>query len=544
MANHNDPAIDLYANLLQWGQQHDPVLYDHLLEWGQNPQNQPPIQHWQNYDQPIGPNPPEEYEDLFVPHIFNLPRGWRRCLRYRWAEPVLQYRQPIGPDIEPEDHMQAYLHIFREPYDWIRPRRQRLVRVPEDFQPPPIVPDEQPGPAIIARPLGTRKQVYYEGRKREHPRNTQETDEAPKTSVYTIQPNVFTNPSPYNKFRLMTAAQRARYLNNQDSDEDLVAYLKTQAAFLPRSELLAIQLKYKGEKYLAQFDCSEYTRLRMHRILLNAVTQAMIVDDIEDCAVKIMNFHNRPRRNPLLVALGVSVLTPTLAVVVLDFALYYNVLTLDSIRAILLPYSRIFPVATQHMLQYARFQSSLTQFEPTLTAYVMKYVALQPVILLQNLSSLMRKPFSFMLGRLDSTIQANSNPLAWRRLFSRTVALNDVATTMRWYAYVLMGKDPNRIEFRCLSNLISTQMTRSERRVHELFNFAAKSLISGLAVIFTHWSYTFMNISDAAILQRPESSQKDSITTKGPNSLSQNLMPLIGQCSYHLTIAALTAAFA
>jgi len=71
-------------------------------------------------------------------------------------------------------------------------------------------------------------------------------------------------------------------LQHMASDDELVNYLRLEAAFVPRTMGLLLQLKIKAKRFMDQLDCSRYTRREINDIIIRAVGIAMCVDKEEE----------------------------------------------------------------------------------------------------------------------------------------------------------------------------------------------------------------------------------------------------------------------
>lgn len=73
------------------------------------------------------------------------------------------------------------------------------------------------------------------------------------------------------------------------TDRELVGYLKLEAAFVPRTTSLLLQLKNKARRYLDQFDLSIYTSEQVYEFITRAVGVAMLISPEEERVRALLN---------------------------------------------------------------------------------------------------------------------------------------------------------------------------------------------------------------------------------------------------------------
>lgn len=73
-------------------------------------------------------------------------------------------------------------------------------------------------------------------------------------------------------------------------DEDLLAYLQLEAAFLPRTPALARSLANSAKRFFTYYDCLTISWMERTEIILSTVAVAMCVGDLERKAVQFFTW--------------------------------------------------------------------------------------------------------------------------------------------------------------------------------------------------------------------------------------------------------------
>lgn len=259
------------------------------------------------------PEPEDILEDWYARmYLHRGPNRWRRRLRlprpprpfepedymaeWRGFEDPVFWLEDLRPARRPgylhqEEILEEWRHNLREP-----PQRGRVIR---RQLPRPIFPLGDPAYGVNQPPVrtvltqrtiaGERREYYYRGEKRENKYNTLPDPNIDKTSMYVVQP--YAQPAQqYWRDPLVLLFGKDRFKKSLKTDADLVAYLRLEAAFLPRTPLLAVQLRVKAKKWLNEFDKSAISHDEAYELIVSAVMQAYEVDRRERLASRIMDF--------------------------------------------------------------------------------------------------------------------------------------------------------------------------------------------------------------------------------------------------------------
>jgi hypothetical protein len=100
---------------------------------------------------------------------------------------------------------------------------------------------------------------------------------------------------------------REKLRKRMQTDRDLVSELKMEAAFLPRTPQLAMQLKQRARKWMAQFDCSLLTLDQQYKLVVRAVGAAMLISQEEEKVRTLLHSYGerelvRPAHNQCFIA--------------------------------------------------------------------------------------------------------------------------------------------------------------------------------------------------------------------------------------------------
>lgn len=167
-----------------------------------------------------------------------------------------------------------------------------LVPPPFPFDDTPLIPMKKPS-------MVEKMRVYFKGKKQAQQINCANDDEHATKPLFVkdlrrpkqIQPGVRCFP-----------CQRV----NKLVDVDLLAELRTEVAFMPRTPLLLIQLKMKAKKFLDRFDMSLFTSQEKYEMIMRAVGAAMLISKEEDDVRLMLDSYaerewTRPINNSFLV---------------------------------------------------------------------------------------------------------------------------------------------------------------------------------------------------------------------------------------------------
>lgn len=151
--------------------------------------------------------------------------------------------------------------------------------------------------------IAEKHRVYFKGKKRSALCNRKPIEEVEELPMFVKEPMI---PKPTRRIRTTGPCARAALLAKMESDVDLVYALKFEAAFIPRSANLLLQLKQKARKWLKGWDLSNYTSKEIYDMAMNAVGQAMLVDPKEEQVRALMHMYEerdavRPGINAFLV---------------------------------------------------------------------------------------------------------------------------------------------------------------------------------------------------------------------------------------------------
>lgn len=150
-----------------------------------------------------------------------------------------------------------------------------------------------PFPSLEVSP---KFKVYQRGKKQFHAMNRLPQPELDKLPMFVYEPRVAKEA----RTRPLTPCTRSERIRALESDVDLVYALKLEAAFVPRSVSLMLQLKQKAKKWLGNWDLSAYTSEQVYRMVVGAVGQAMLVDQAEEDVRGLMHiYEERSRMRPL-----------------------------------------------------------------------------------------------------------------------------------------------------------------------------------------------------------------------------------------------------
>lgn len=121
--------------------------------------------------------------------------------------------------------------------------------------------------------------VYTRGAKQALPTNVLPDKEVDNQPLFVVEQKSLEHAQ---KLQAASACQRELVDKLFQSDIDLVYHLKLEAAFVPRTTQLLVQLKHRARKWMAQWDCSHYTSKEQYQIMMAAIGQAMCIDQWEE----------------------------------------------------------------------------------------------------------------------------------------------------------------------------------------------------------------------------------------------------------------------
>ncbi|UHM27514.1 MAG: hypothetical protein SToV3_gp1 [Sanya tombus-like virus 3] len=84
-------------------------------------------------------------------------------------------------------------------------------------------------------------------------------------------------------------------MEHMETDADLLAYLRLEAAFVPRTPGLLLQLKVKGQRFMNQLDCSLYTREQVADMIIRAAGAAMLIGKEEEKVRALMQIKSEAK---------------------------------------------------------------------------------------------------------------------------------------------------------------------------------------------------------------------------------------------------------
>nr|QTJ63715.1 hypothetical protein [Odonatan tombus-related virus] len=120
-----------------------------------------------------------------------------------------------------------------------------------------------------------RKRYQHRGEKQAHPSNVKATD---KDDNPWFEPELVKSKRETSCFDWVFPCRKKKQLV---SDVDLVAHLKLEALFTPRTPLLLAQLRLKAKRFLADFDLSPLTAHEAYVLTAQAVGMAYDVSEVE-----------------------------------------------------------------------------------------------------------------------------------------------------------------------------------------------------------------------------------------------------------------------
>lgn len=126
---------------------------------------------------------------------------------------------------------------------------------------------------------GLKNRFYFSGKKDQCIFNKLPVDGQEQNTLYLTEACDYKPAIKIKQCSLPTAIRDGRF--SLLTDEDLVAELQLDAAFQPRTPSLMIQLKNKARRFMARFDCSNYSKMEITNIILRAVAIAMCVPQEE-----------------------------------------------------------------------------------------------------------------------------------------------------------------------------------------------------------------------------------------------------------------------
>lgn len=143
-----------------------------------------------------------------------------------------------------------------------------------------------------------KKRFYFRGKKQQEQVNKTDDSECMSKTLFRFDRASVKYQVP--KVRCFPCQRKI-----EDVDRDLLNELRLEVAFLPRSPLLLLQLKYKARKYLDQFDLSLYTMEDRYNMIMRAVTAAFLISEEEDRARVVLDAYTerewmRPINNSFL----------------------------------------------------------------------------------------------------------------------------------------------------------------------------------------------------------------------------------------------------
>lgn len=145
--------------------------------------------------------------------------------------------------------------------------------------------------------FAAKYRVYNKGKKQRQQINRLPEPSVDKLPLFVKEEKTTTHTTPICK----SVCNKGRLLASLTSDADLVAYLKLQSAYAPRTVELARQLKQQGMRYLARYDMSLYTVDETRKMVLNAVAQAMMIQPEEEKLRSLMHtYEERVIMRPLM----------------------------------------------------------------------------------------------------------------------------------------------------------------------------------------------------------------------------------------------------
>lgn len=131
----------------------------------------------------------------------------------------------------------------------------------------------------IDKTSSPRPRVEFKGRKQANLLNIRETESQLEKPVFVLQ--------DFTPKTLVDTHCKRSVNKKMVTDDDLVYYLKLEAAFLERTPLLHVQLKMKAQRFLKEFDMSLYTQKEKYQMVLRAVASAMLIDVEEQRVMKL-----------------------------------------------------------------------------------------------------------------------------------------------------------------------------------------------------------------------------------------------------------------
>ncbi|APG76397.1 hypothetical protein 1 [Hubei tombus-like virus 16] len=201
-------------------------------------------------------------------------------------EDNVQPAQPEHTNTEPEEEIS----------DWDLYAMELIKDLPE----PPVEPPNVKY-VVPERDLDElQKWNFYKGRSNKHqyyfkgeiqkqqinclPELTQEKQPLFKLERVCPKPMKNTYPTTWDIW-----GNRKWLLEHMETDKDLLAYLRLEAAFVPRTPALLLQLKVKAKRFMDQLDCSLYTREEINDMIIRAVGAATLIGKEEEKVRALMN---------------------------------------------------------------------------------------------------------------------------------------------------------------------------------------------------------------------------------------------------------------
>lgn len=149
--------------------------------------------------------------------------------------------------------------------------------------PPPPQPLPVPEHFERKKALPFKHQVLRKGVKRKQVANCDYAPEDAAKPIFVVEPHEF---KPVRRSqRIFEGLYWEKLFQSKafgEVDEDLLAELWLEAAFQPRSPRLALQLKNKAKRYMADWDLSLYTSLQVTSMIIRAVGAAMTISPWEE----------------------------------------------------------------------------------------------------------------------------------------------------------------------------------------------------------------------------------------------------------------------
>lgn len=154
----------------------------------------------------------------------------------------------------------------------------------------------------IKRIYSDKEKVYFKGVKQKQLCNNIPNKDQEIKPLF-IKCQAF--PEPTNLIDT-SRCMRSKLIKSMPTDIDLLNDLKMEAAFLPRTPTLLLQLKSRARKYLANWDLSKYTSTEIHNMVIRAIGAAMLITKEEEKVRALLHMYRereliRPAHNQFLI---------------------------------------------------------------------------------------------------------------------------------------------------------------------------------------------------------------------------------------------------